>query len=476
MGTDANQTGEDLEGIVSNLTEVSRIDTLYRDLYLQRAADVLSPVLSSEGYRLLKRMQVELASLPNEIRNAMERGEWRQVQELSEKHRMLKQEVEGKRNLESLGKEIYEDDEFPLDPFSPGMQSLAGTTMRALPDLRQKGVRILESLIGRDTPWREFYSGRLTALKALTLSSEGKTETTAQPTSANLQQEALEALESGDFDKLQEVAGNLSKGGQTAGLSAAGSGPGESRGTTVDAPPDFDFTFPGEVVQRARTLGLVPEKTESSYREFAHLLRFVWHPTFSNYEMDQSGAMRVSNLPFAPDTPEAMKKRAELFAMHPFVNSAGIRLIPKLVGEDLLVEDFEEPAEGKAAPGSALLEALGLPRRSGLSRLQLEKALTLKGPAVLRDGLGLDPVQFRLVCIPPDVHLRLGLKHGWGGQKLWTHFDGYMVKVDGKLLALAGGDVRFGGIYDMVGIGRNYESDNVIVRFAVVQRKRMTSA
>ena len=183
--------------------------------------------------------------------------------------------------------------------------------------------------------------------------------------------------------------------------------------------------------------------------------------------------MRVSNLPLAADTPEALKGRIELFALHPFVNSAGIRSMPKLVGEDLLVEDFDDPADAGGAPRTALLEKLGLPRRNGLSRLQLEKALALRGAAVVRDELGLDPVRFRLVCIPPDIHLRLGLKRGWGEQKLWTHFDGYMVRPGGKVLALAGGDVRFGGVYDMVGVGRSYDSDRIIARFAVVQRRRM---
>jgi len=183
--------------------------------------------------------------------------------------------------------------------------------------------------------------------------------------------------------------------------------------------------------------------------------------------------MRVSNLPLAADTPEALKGRIELSALHPFVNSAGVRLLSKLVAEDLLVEDFADPAEGGEAPSSALLEALGLPRRHGLSRLQLEKTLQLRGSTVVRDELGLDPFRFRLVCIPSDVHLRLGLRRGWGNQKIWTHFDGYMVRADRQLLALAGGDVRFGGVYDMVGVGRNYDSEKIIARFAVVQRRRM---
>jgi hypothetical protein len=48
-----------------------------------------------------------------------------------------------------------------------------------------------------------------------------------------------------------------------------------------------------------------------------------------------------------------------------------------------------------------------------------------------------------------------------------------MILRSGRLRALAGGDVRFGGIYDLVSIGRDYEAERVVVRFAVVQRKRM---
>ncbi len=471
--TSAKDSGVNLEGTVSSLIEVGRIDTLCRDLYLQRAAEFLRPQLSFDDYRLLQRMQVEMASLPNKIRNAMESGQWRQVQELSEKHRMMTADADRKRLLQNLGKAVYEGEEIPIDPFSPGMQVLAGTTPRALPELRQKGVKLLEVLTSSDAPWQEFYAARLAALKALVISAEStEEEAVTQPTAANLQHEAMEALESGNFAKLQQVAGSLAEGAPIAAGGVAGTGIGEGRGAAAP-PPDLDCTFPETGVKRARELGLVPERVESRYREVAHLLSFAWHPTFTHYETDQSGAMRVSGLPLAADTPEALKGRIELFALHPFVNSAGVRTLPKLTGEDLLVEDFDDPADGGDAPRTALLEVLGLPRRNGLSRLQLEQALTLRGITVVRDELGLDPARFRLVCIPPDVHLRIGLKRDWGKQKLWTHFDGYMVKPDGKLLALAGGDARFGGVYDMVGIGRNYDSDRIIARFAVVQRRRM---
>ncbi|WP_432822355.1 hypothetical protein [Trichloromonas sp.] len=44
-----------------------------------------------------------------------------------------------------------------------------------------------------------------------------------------------------------------------------------------------------------------------------------------------------------------------------------------------------------------------------------------------------------------------------------------------RIKALAGRDIRFGGVFDIVGIGVSYESDRVFARFAVVQRKRMVA-
>jgi len=43
---------------------------------------------------------------------------------------------------------------------------------------------------------------------------------------------------------------------------------------------------------------------------------------------------------------------------------------------------------------------------------------------------------------------------------------------NGRLRALAGGDARFGGLYELLGVGRDYDSDCLVVRFAVVQRER----
>ena len=38
----------------------------------------------------------------------------------------------------------------------------------------------------------------------------------------------------------------------------------------------------------------------------------------------------------------------------------------------------------------------------------------MHGARILEKELGLDPRVFRLVCIPPDVYVRLGEAEGWG--------------------------------------------------------------
>ena len=122
---------------------------------------------------------------------------------------------------------------------------------------------------------------------------------------------------------------------------------------------------------------------------------------------------------------------------------------------------------------SRLLNLLGFDKRKELSRINIERALSKNEYSIVKDELSLDPNSFKLVCIPSDIYLRLGESLGWGKKELWTHFDGYEVLPNKRFSALAGGDCRFGGLLDLVTIGREYESDHVIARFAVIQRKGM---
>ena len=177
-------------------------------------------------------------------------------------------------------------------------------------------------------------------------------------------------------------------------------------------------------------------------------------------------------------SPDGLRDRVEVFMIHPLAISDGARHLPTLVAEDVLVEDFPDPKDGEGPAPSPLLTTLELPGRRGLTRETIERALLTHGSRVLEKELGLDPRVFRLVCIPSDVHFRLGEAESWGRQPRWTHFDGYLIRtVEGRprLQALVGGDVRYGGLHDLVGVSRDYDSDRLVARFAVVHRERMVA-
>ncbi|MGH8527953.1 MAG: hypothetical protein ACREXY_28150, partial [Gammaproteobacteria bacterium] len=113
-------------------------------------------------------------------------------------------------------------------------------------------------------------------------------------------------------------------------------------------------------------------------------------------------------------------------------------------------------------------------KRSGRSRAEIESALMRSGWEILENTLGLDPLEFRLVCIPHDLYTHFGRERGFGKWPHWTHFDGYQVMGGNRLRALVGGDGRFGGFTDLVSISPSDARDGVYARFAVVRRARMT--
>src|SRR5262249_52988222 len=235
---------------------------------------------------------------------------------------------------------------------------------------------------------------------------------------------------------------------------------------------DLLYSYSEATLAAANRLGLAPARTRSR-RHLAYLMPHGWQPRFLKEEGREWLKEQVSRLSFPAGTGDHVRDAIEFYLLNPFVTSGGTRYHPCLVVEDLLVEDFPEPERRQEIPGSPLLSALGIDSRRDVSRTAVETALHQNGPRIVEDELGLDPVAFRLVAIPADIYTHLGPDRGWGQQEIWTHFDGYQVREDGKLHALAGGDKRFGGTHDVVSFHPSYTNDKIIARFAVVQRKRM---
>jgi hypothetical protein len=459
--------------LMTALIDAGHIDTVYGDVYLDRARTFLAPVLSLEEFHRLEQQRAALAALPAAIAHALETANWSLVKELSQRAQLLKRTLDNKAALLQAARSVYDVGDVPLDPFSPGLQSFTRIPARNWPTLRARALELLGTLEREDVAWSDFYAARRRAFQARRETASDTFQPDAATSSRTDGLEAArQALKAGDMNRLAALADALSAAGSQAGSSASHAA---SAGSAAASEPGQELqpiAHSSETLARARHLGLALRHLQPRV-ELACLRQYAW--TASSDERGNSGA---AQLQLPSGMPEALRDGLAVFMIHALVNSGGARYLPSLVAEDVLVEDFPDPVEGQTPPASALLKSLRLSDRRGLPRIIIEQALLMHGARILQNELGLDPHVFRLVCIPPDVYVRLGEAEGWGRQPFWTHFDGYLIRtVNGqlRLQALAGGDVRFGGLYDLLGVGREYDSDHLLARFAVVQRARMVA-
>jgi hypothetical protein len=458
--------------LMTALIEAGNIDTVYRDVYLDRARTILAPVLSLEDFHRLERERAALAELPLTIARALDNANWSLVKRLSERAQTLKRALEDKGGLLQTARSIYDVPDVRLDPFSPGLEPFTRIATGELPTLRTRMLTLLEALERADHAWNDFYGARRRAFQARPQTGvELDTGATSSPAGAVVS--ARQALKAGDMQRLAkladaQIAVETPSGSVVSAAAHVGAGRPEDEPRRELQP----VAYSTETLARARHLGLTSRHLEPRM-ELASLRRYAWTPA-----SDERGNSAATQVPLPSGSPEGLRDGVATFAIHPLVNSGGARYLPSLVAEDVLVEDFPDPADAHTPAASDLLKSLGLPGRRGLPRIAIEQALLMHGARILEKELGVDPRVFRLVCIPPDVYVRVGEAEGWGRQPFWTHFDGYLIRtVTGqvRLQALAGGDARYGGLYDLLGVGREYDSDRLLARFAVVQRARMAA-
>jgi hypothetical protein len=459
--------------VMTALIEAGNIDTVYRDVYLDRARTFLAPLLSLEEFRRLEQERAALAELPVTIARALDKANWTLVKQLTERAQTLKRAIDDKGGLLQTARSIYDVRDVRLDPFSSGLEPFTRIARRELPTLWKRTLELTETLQRADVAWNDFYGARRRAFQERPQTrAEPETDATSSP--ADAVESARQALKAGDMKRLAGLADALiatetpsaSLVSHAANVRAARIEDEPSRGLQPVA-------YSSETLARARHLGLTSRHLEPVMELASLFRRYAWTPS-----SDEHGHSAAAQVPLPSGSPEGLRDGVAVFAIHPLVNSGGARYLPSLVAEDVLVEDFPDPADGQTPAASELVKSLGLPGRRGLPRIAIEQALLMHGARILEKELGLDPRIFRLVCIPPDVYVRVGEAEGWGRQPFWTHFDGYLIRtVAGqvRLQALAGGDVRYGGLYELLAVGREYDSDRLLARFAVVQRARMVA-
>jgi hypothetical protein len=471
MSKAVQQSKENTMTTVARLIEIAALDTLFKDLYLQRARALLSTIFSRGSFDAFKENSAQVPWIEQQLRAGVERGEWKRVSELTERLRGLKANVAAGAQSARLAEAVYDQAaDVTIDVFASGLNVFVGAESETLRERRDEALNILTALQRLDPDSSGFYARRIADFKRLSLKAGGpaaKDDKDAPLDATQLQNAALSALDAGDLSKLEQMIANVAK---QAEAKKPAPGAEVELTTPADLGDDLFFKFTDETLAAAAELGLSPVRTEPR-RHFAHLIPHGWQPSFRKQEVKNWSKDKLSRLTYPSVSTDKAREAIDFYLLNPFINSGGTRYKVCLVAEDLLLEDFPEP-DSKEEVDSKLLDLLRLNSRWGLSRNDIEAALMEHGAEVL-NKLKLDPEVFRLVAIPPDLYTHLGPQRGWGQKEMWTHYDGYRVLEGGKLQALAGGDKRFGGTHDVVSFSPDYSSNKIFARFAVVQRKRM---
>ncbi len=194
--------------VMTALIEAGDIDTVYRDVYLDRARTVLAPVLSLEEFHRLEQDRAALAELPLTITRALDNANWSLVKQLSERAQTLKHAIDDKGGLLQTARSIYDVRDVRLDPFSPGLEPFTRIAKRELPTLRKRTLELLATLERADVAWNDFYGARRRAFQERPQTgAELETDATSSP--ADAVASARQALKAGDMKRLEGLADAL---------------------------------------------------------------------------------------------------------------------------------------------------------------------------------------------------------------------------------------------------------------------------
>src|SRR5512139_861796 len=94
--------------VLTALIEASHIDSVYRDVYLDRGRTLLGPVLSLDDFHRAEQERAALAELPLTIARALDNAKWPLVKELTERAQTLKRAIDDKSSLLPAARSIYD--------------------------------------------------------------------------------------------------------------------------------------------------------------------------------------------------------------------------------------------------------------------------------------------------------------------------------------------------------------------------------
>ena len=165
MAKDTNATKA-----VGLLIEAANADTVYRDLYLRRARQLLGATLDESAYRAIGSTEKEIEDLMRRSRSAVLQRDWDQAAKLSAQADGLRQQKAAMGQLAAIGKDVYDADTVAFDPFSPG-KHLGPQSEANQPAVRKQLLDTLASLGKLDPSLAASYEKRRSYFSSLELAS-----------------------------------------------------------------------------------------------------------------------------------------------------------------------------------------------------------------------------------------------------------------------------------------------------------------
>jgi hypothetical protein len=448
---------------VQALVALSEVDLLYADLYLHRAETFLPALCTREQYAALRRDKEHLPHVADELRQATERADWSRVRALAEHATAMQDRITAQQPALEAADAVYGPRILRAGPTALALNGVVAHPAASLERERTAVVAHLRLLAAADRDWRSLYEARAAHFGRLEVVADEQAG--AAVDDEHLRKRVIAAVERGAFAEVRRLMETLLDSRHRLSRTRVPV-PRNGRADALAAP------FPDRSADRARDLGLIPEALPSSPSPNAYLscccadrMTFPAKPLSETHRQPDTCTCGHA---CPPDVPPSLRESLDLVLVHPFLSSAGTRYLPWFGSEAVLVETFPE---SDPEAGGWILGTLGLPRRRGLPRIAIEDALRSHGMNVCT-ALGLDPFEFVVGCIPFDAYARLAPAYGWGREQFWTHFDGYQVTRELHLLALVGGDARYGGPDGFCAVQRDYDPPRITARFCVLRRQR----
>jgi len=192
---------------VTRLVTAADGDTLYRDVYLHRAGELLSPIVTEASWIASLGSRDQLARLLAQARAAVDQQDWASVHETGARAASLQRSLDADKAVHAVAESIYAAPPVVLDPFSARLTSKRwGSAAQARADV----VATLGELARDDEARRDLYAARQRAIEALVVPGAPAAGAPAVATSsASAEQQALQALERGDASALESLAASM---------------------------------------------------------------------------------------------------------------------------------------------------------------------------------------------------------------------------------------------------------------------------